>query len=175
MRCNNNRATTLECRMRIAALVANLTEPVRDLMTTGAPWVRPRDPSDYWLAAELFADTCPVAIADDGTVTGAAIGFRSQTRPADVYVQDVIVHPAHRRQGIAAALISHLRTVASAAGATRIYLTSEPANTAAHAAWLALGFTNRHGDYRDPQTGVEVIANSKGPGKDRAVYDLDIA
>lgn len=161
--------------MRIAALTTDLTGPVRDLMTTGEPWVRPRDPSDYWLAAALFADTCPVALADNGTVIGAVIGFRSQTHPVDVYVQDVIVHPDHRRQGIAAALIGHVRTVASAAGSKRIYLTSEPANSAAHASWLALGFTNRRGDYRDQQTGVEVVADFKGPGKDRAVYDLNLA
>lgn len=158
--------------MRIVALTTDLTGPVRDLMATGEPWVRPRDPSDYWLAAALFADTCPVAHADDGTVIGAAIGYRSQIQPVDVYVQDVIVHPSHRRQGVAAALLGHVRAAASAAGCQRIYLTSEPANTAAHAAWLALGFTNRPGDFQDPATGVHVVANFKGQGKHRAVYDL---
>lgn len=161
-------------RMHITPLSHELTGSVRDLMTAGAPWVRPRDPSDYWLCAELFAPTCPLALAGDGTVIGALIAYRSQVQPAQLYVQDLIVDPDRRRQGVAAALLAHLRRAAGALGCEQIYLTSEPANAVAHQTWLRSGFVNRPGDYRDAATGVHVVRDFKGPGKDRAVYDLEL-
>ena len=69
---------------------------VMELMRLGEPYIRVRADSDYWLYAHLFADTCPVAVAERQLV-GAAIAFRSQRRPQDVYVQDVITHPRWRR------------------------------------------------------------------------------
>jgi hypothetical protein len=54
----------------------------------------------------------------------------------------------------------------------RIYLTSEPANTAAHATWTSLGFVNLAGDFT--VNDVAVTRDFKGPGKDRAVYQLQI-
>lgn len=69
-------------------------------------------------------------------------------------------------------MLTALREQAKSWGCTRLYLTSEPDNTAAHAAWRTLGFVNVAGD-RDID-GVSVTSNFKGPGKDRAVYQLDM-
>jgi len=75
---------------------------VERLMALGAPYVRARSASDYWLYATLFSSTCPVAI-DDGMLVGAVVAMRSQDNPNDVYVQDVAV-PDHRHRGVAATL-----------------------------------------------------------------------
>jgi GNAT superfamily N-acetyltransferase len=155
--------------MKIVRLGQDLIPEVIALMERGAPYIRPRTASDYWAYARLFSSTCPLALVDE-QVVGAVMAFRSQDDPDDVYVQDVMVDPDHRREGIAHQLIVSVRDRATAWGCRRLYLTSEPANTAAHATWLALGFTNVAGDV--VIGGVSVKVDFKGPGKDRAVYEL---
>jgi 8-oxo-dGTP pyrophosphatase MutT (NUDIX family)/GNAT superfamily N-acetyltransferase len=147
-------------------------DDVERLMTLGDPYVRVRSASDYWLYATLFSSTCQVAI-DDGMLVGAVVAMRSQDNPNDVYVQDVAVHPDHRRRGIATTLLGVVIARARRWGARRLYLTSEPDNTAAAATWRRLGFTNLPGDTTIGD--VQVIADYKGPGKHRAVYQLDLS
>ena len=143
---------------------------VQRLMELGGPHLHARTLSDYWLYATLFSSTCPLAIDDDGTVIGAVVAFRSQDDPADVYVQDVVVHPRHRRKGVTRALLRSVRCQAEEWGCRRLYLTSEPDNEAAHATWPALGFLNVPGDQE--VNGVLVRTDFKGPGRGRAVYEL---
>ncbi len=158
--------------MIIAALTQDRIPNVEVLMALGEPYVRVRGSSDYWLYARLFSSTCRVALADNKMV-GAVIAFRSQDEPSDMYVQDVMVHPDHRRRGVTRALLDAVRAQGAAWGCGRVYLTSEPDNTPAHAAWLSLGFVNVAGDRID--NGVSVVSDFKGPGKDRAVYELTLA
>ncbi len=155
--------------MKITALEQALIPYVRDLMALGEPYIRVRTDSDYWLYARLFSSTCPVAILN-GRVVGTVIAFRSQDDPGDVYVQDVMTHPDHRGCGVASLLMNAVRDRAVQLGCTCLYLTSEPENTAAHATWTSLGFVNCPGDRT--VGGIEVTADFKGPGKDRAVYEL---
>lgn len=152
--------------------VDNIDDVVR-LMELGEPYIRARTPSDYWLYASLFSSTCPLAIAEDDSIAGAIIAFRSQDNPADVYVQDVMIHPSHRRQGIASTLLDSVRSQAEKWSCQRIYLTSEPENHTAHATWTKLGFINVPGDYEIE--GVSIITDFKGPGKSRAVYELQVS
>ncbi|MBB5159291.1 GNAT family N-acetyltransferase [Saccharopolyspora phatthalungensis] len=70
------------------------------------------------------------------------------------------------------ALLDVVRSRAVTWGCRRLYLTSEPDNTAAHSAWTNLGFTNVPGDHN--VNGVSVITDFKGPDKSRAVYELII-
>lgn len=149
--------------------IQHITE-VQQLMGLGEPYIRARGLSEYWLYAELFSSTCPLTIDDNGTVTGSVIAFRSQDNPSDVYIQDVMIHPDHRRRGIATALLNSVRTQAEKWDCTRIYLTSEPENHAAHSTWTTLGFTNVPGDHEID--GVSIITDYKGPGRSRAVYEL---
>jgi GNAT superfamily N-acetyltransferase len=157
--------------MKITPLRQELIPQVIALMGLGEPYIRPRTYSDYWGYATLFSTTCPVALVGE-EVAGAVMAFRSQDDPADVYVQDVMTHPDHRQQGVSRALITAVSDQAASWGCTRLYLTSEPENTAAQATWRALGFVNVPGDLE--VNGVAVISNFKGPGKHRAVYQLDL-
>lgn len=90
-----------------------------------------------------------------------------------MYIQDVMIDPEHRRTGLAALLVAHIRRRAEAWGCRRLYLTSEPDNHAAHAAWLAMGFRNVPGE--DLVDGVWVTRDFKGPGKHRALYEHSVA
>ncbi|WP_239335324.1 N-acetyltransferase [Frankia sp. CiP3] len=140
-------------------------------MELGAPYVRVRTGSDYWLYARLFSSSCPVGLVGD-QVAGAVIAFRSQDDPSDVYVQDVVTHPDHRGRGVARKLLTAVRNRATEWGCAQLYLTSEPENTAAHAAWTSMGFVNLDGDILVDE--VSVTRDFKGPGKDRAVYALNL-
>lgn len=141
------------------------------LMELGAPYVRPRTSSDYWLYAALFSTTCPIAHRNNHLI-GAIIAFRSQDQPNDVYLQDVITHPQHRRTGITTALLDTLIDSSTALGAHRLYLTSEPDNTVAHTTWTRLGFRNIPGDHTI--NGISTVTDYKGPGKHRAVYERQV-
>lgn len=90
--------------MKIVPLNHGLTAQVRQLMKSGAPYVRARTESDYWLYAELFSSTCPVALIDN-EVAGSVIAFRSQDSPEDVYVQDVMTNGRFRGRDIAKTLL----------------------------------------------------------------------
>jgi GNAT superfamily N-acetyltransferase len=140
-------------------------------MELGEPFIRPRTHSDYWLYAQLFSSTCLVAVVGDH-IAGAVMAFRSQEDPADVYIQDVMTHPDHRRTGVAHTLLDHIRARAHQWGCTRIYLTSEPSNSDAHETWTSLGFANLPGDHT--VNGVSVTTDYKGPGRSRAVYQLTL-
>ncbi|MGH3839034.1 MAG: GNAT family N-acetyltransferase [Pseudonocardiaceae bacterium] len=157
--------------MLVATLSQDRIQQVRDLMELGAPYIRVRTYSDYWLYASLFSSSCPVALVDN-VVVGAVIAFRSQDKPDDVYVQDVMIHPEHRNHGIARTLLAEVRRRATEWGCVRLYLTSEPENTAAHATWMSLGFVNMPGERA--VDGISVVRNFKGPGRDRAVYQLNL-
>lgn len=158
--------------MKIDRLRVHHLRAVIDLLSLGEPYIRPRTESDYWLYASLFSATCPVAIVNDDLV-GVAIAFRSQDDPDDIYIQDVMVHPDHRRRGIAQALITDVREQAERWGCTRLYLTSEPDNAPAQAAWGSMGFRNVPGSLNID--GVSVTADFKGPGRHRAVYERPLA
>ncbi|MEU4215864.1 GNAT family N-acetyltransferase [Actinoplanes sp. NPDC026623] len=157
--------------MRIVAMNDHVIAGIEDLMGMGAPYVRARSSSDYWLYATLFSSTCPVAI-DGDQILGAVVAMRSQDEPNDVYIQDVMTHPEHRRSGVAQALLGFVIAQAIAWKCRRLYLTSEADNDAAASTWQRLKFTNIPGDRM--VNGVHVISNFKGPGKDRAVYELTL-
>ncbi|WP_067470533.1 GNAT family N-acetyltransferase [Nocardia amamiensis] len=158
--------------MIVTPLQPEQISEVRELMGLGEPFISARTLSDYWLYAKLFSSTCPIAIGEDSTITGAVIAFRSQNDPADVYVQDVMTHPRHRQRGIAGALLRSVRSQAEKWDCERLYLTSEPDNYAAHASWAALGFVNVPGDHEI--NGISVVTDFKGPGRSRAVYELSL-
>ncbi len=156
--------------MKIVPLAVELIGPVKELLGLGEPYIGVRTDSDYWLYATLFSSTCPVMLGDEGSPVGVVIAFRSQDDPADIYVQDVMVHPHQRGRSVAAKLLLEVQQMATSWGCRRLYLTSEPGNSSADRAWRKLGFVNVPGDL--VEHGVQVIKDFKGPGKHRAVYEL---
>lgn len=159
--------------MIVTALRPEHISEIQRLMELGEPYIHARSLSDYWLYAALFSSTCPIAVGEGNSITGAVIAFRSQDAPADVYVQDVMIRPRHRRCGIARALLDSVRSQAEEWDCERIYLTSEPDNQAAHATWTALGFANAQSDYEID--GIWVTADFKGPDRSRAVYEMSLS
>ncbi|WIX85738.1 GNAT family N-acetyltransferase [Amycolatopsis sp. DG1A-15b] len=157
--------------MKITSLAQHDIPEVIELMKLGGPYIRPRTASDYWLYATLFSSTCPIA-RDNRQLVGAIMAFHSQDNPDDLYIQDVITHPEHRRKGITSALLDTVCQRATVLGAVRLYLTSEPDNTTAHNTWTRRGFVNVPGD--QDFNGVSVISDYKGPGKHRAVYERQL-
>ncbi len=158
-------------QIEVKELTLDLISQVQELMDHGYPFIRKRTDSDYWLYSQLFSSSCPVALLN-GKVVGAIIAFRSQIKPDEVYVQDVITHSDYRKQGVSKLLLTYLQKQAIEWCCTRIYLTSEPNNKVAHAVWLSLGFTNLLGDLGI--NGIHVCKDFKGSGKDRAVYQLNL-
>lgn len=69
--------------MNIVPLHQDLIPQVIALMEQGAPYIRARTYSDYWLYARLFSSSCPVAVIE-GEIAGAVTAFRSQDEPCDV-------------------------------------------------------------------------------------------
>ncbi|MDO3646234.1 GNAT family N-acetyltransferase [Nocardia mangyaensis] len=120
----------------------------------------------------LFSSTCPLAVVG-GRVAGSVIAFRSQDEPGDIYVQDVVTDPGHRRQGITRALLDTVAGRGCEWWCRRLHLTSEPGNRTAHAAWTAPGFTNVVGDRSFGD--VSAVTDYEGPGRTRAVYELALS
>ena len=70
------------------------------------------------MSAELFGVTpaahVTLAVAHDGSVAGMALWFRTFSTflgRSGIWLEDLFVRPAHRRRGVASALIGHLRTL----------------------------------------------------------------
>ncbi|WP_198377356.1 GNAT family N-acetyltransferase [Neoroseomonas rubea] len=83
-----------------------------------------------------------VAEAEDGTLIGYATAHATyETGHAErgIYVADLYVASAHRRQGIARALLAATARRGHAIGARHLWLTAQDNNTAAHAFYRRLG------------------------------------
>ncbi|MDX2102624.1 MAG: GNAT family N-acetyltransferase [Alphaproteobacteria bacterium] len=101
-------------------------------------------PSDEHLAAWLATPTQLLRVVVDaqGAVLGAASAFvlsLPRTPVPEVYLYDLAVDEAHRRQGIATALIQDLRRHAGACGAACVYVQADAEDDAALALYARLG------------------------------------
>ena len=106
-------------------------------------------PDDRLTAAQVEGDLigsdCTivmVAEAADGRLVGYATAHPTyETGHAErgLYVGDLYVTPAHRRQGVARALLGALARHGHTMGARHLWLTAKQDNTAAHAFYRRLG------------------------------------
>lgn len=100
-------------------------------------------PRRTWTAAFLEREdnVLLVATADDG----AAVGMLTATRlhhpdkPPELLVREVGVEPAHRRVGVASALVRSAVDLGAELGCSETWLVTESGNTAAGALYDALG------------------------------------
>ncbi len=93
------------------------------------------------------ADHCLLAARVEGVCVGTATGVvcRGLYGGADAYlvVEDVVVDPAHRRKGIATALIRRLEQFASDNACAQVILLTESVRSDAVALYSSCGFEQR--------------------------------
>ena len=92
-------------------------------------------------------------------VWGAVLACVNQSRPQDLYVDQVAVDPAWRGQGVTKLLLDAVEAAGRARGCTRLWLSTDPLNPAVRA-WPPLGFSS-----------LGVRRDFKGAGKDREVFE----
>lgn len=100
-------------------------------------------PGDAYLAELLSKDHVIALTAWEGdTVTGGLVAYeldKFEMARSEIYIYDLAVAEAHRRKGIATALIEHLRTIAAARGAWVVYVQADYGDDPAIALYTKLG------------------------------------
>ncbi|MCR9128173.1 MAG: AAC(3)-I family aminoglycoside N-acetyltransferase [Alphaproteobacteria bacterium] len=100
-------------------------------------------PSDDYLADRLARHDIIVLCAFEGeTVIGGLVAYvldKLEQARAEVYIYDLAVAEAHRRQGAATALIEALKPIAREAGAWVIYVQADYEDPPAIALYEKLG------------------------------------
>jgi len=100
-------------------------------------------PDSGYLSNQLKLDTFIALVALDGeTVVGGLAAYvlpKFEQARNEVYIYDLAVDEAHRRQGIATALIEHLKDVARSKGAYVIFVQSELGDEPATSLYASLG------------------------------------
>ena len=100
-------------------------------------------PSDDYLRTLLEKPTFVALAALDGEgVVGGLVAYvldKFERQRSEVYVYDLAVAEAHRRQGIARRLIEALKPIARARGAWVIYVQADRGDAAAIALYESLG------------------------------------
>ena len=133
---------------------------ISQVMATGRPWLP--EHTDYWLWKECFGDTSFIAF-DGNRPSGGVLACVNQSRPADLYIDQVAVDPAWRGQGVTRRLIAAVQAEAQKRGCSRLWLSTDPMNPAIRA-WPPLGFA-----------ALGVRKDFKGAGKDRAIFEKRLA
>jgi aminoglycoside 3-N-acetyltransferase I len=100
-------------------------------------------PSDAY-ATELLAKEHVVALAalKDGEVVGGLVAYeldKFEQARRELYIYDLAVAEAHRRQGVATALIRRLQATAAARGCWVIYVQADYGDEPAIALYQSLG------------------------------------
>jgi aminoglycoside 3-N-acetyltransferase I len=103
-----------------------------------------RNPPGAGYLRELLGSGYFIALAalKDGEVVGGLTAYelkKFEQERSEIYLYDLAVAAAHRRQGIAAALIQELRALAAARGAYVIFVQADLGDAAAIALYSKLG------------------------------------
>jgi len=104
-----------------------------------------RRPSDDYLRKLLAGDSfIALAALKDGAVVGGIAAYqlhKFEQERSEIYLYDLAVRAAHRRQGIATALIQRLKAIAAARGAYVIFVQADtgPEDQPAIALYTRLG------------------------------------
>ncbi len=100
-------------------------------------------PDDAWLTRLLGSETfIALAAIDDGAVVGGIAAYvldKFEQARREVYLYDLAVAEAHRRRGIATALIGQLKREAKARGAYVIFVQADLGDGPAIALYEGLG------------------------------------
>jgi len=100
-------------------------------------------PSKAYMERLLGSDTfIAVAALKHEEVVGGLAAYvlpKFEQEKSEVYIYDLAVAAAHRREGIATALIAKLKGIASVRGACVIFVQADPGDDAAIALYTRLG------------------------------------
>lgn len=100
-------------------------------------------PDDEYLQGLLDSQTFVALAALAGTeVIGGLVGYvlpKFEQARSEFYIYDLAVHEAHRRRGVATALIQELRQVAAARGIYGIFVQADYGDDPAIALYTRLG------------------------------------
>lgn len=120
------------------ALLTTFGEAFEDAETYGAA-----QPSTAYLERLLGGDHfIALAAVKNGAVVGGLAAYELQKfeqERAEIYIYDLAVAAAHRREGIATALIQDLKKVAAAHGAYVIFVQADLGDEPAIALYTKLG------------------------------------
>ena len=94
--------------------------------------------------AEVLADPRTIVLVAevDGAVVGGLVAYelrKLEQARSELYIYDLAVAAAHRRQGIARALIEELRRIAAEIGAWVVYVQADYGDDPAIALYTSLG------------------------------------
>jgi aminoglycoside 3-N-acetyltransferase I len=99
-------------------------------------------PSATYLARLLGSEAfIALAAVKDGTVIGGLAAFelpKFEQERSEVYIYDIAVASAHRRQGVATALIEQVKVIGKARGAWVVFIQAEQDNAPAIALYSKL-------------------------------------
>lgn len=100
-------------------------------------------PDDAYLLDLLSREHIHALVALlDGAVIGGLVAYeldKFERARREIYIYDLAVAEAHRRQGVATALIDHLRALAAARGAWVIFVQADYGDAPAIALYQKLG------------------------------------
>ncbi len=122
-------------------------------------------PTSEYLAQLLARDTfiAIVALRDD-TVVGAMTAYvlpKFEQARSEIYIYDLAVAEAHRRRGVATAMIELLRGIAARRGAYVIFVQADPGDEPAIALYTGLG-------RREDVIHFDIAPANESPGEPRA-------
>jgi aminoglycoside 3-N-acetyltransferase I len=100
-------------------------------------------PDDAYVEALLAKPhVIPLVALQGDAVIGALVAYeleKFEQARSEIYIYDLAVDEAHRRQGVATALIDHLRAIARERGAWVIYVQADYGDEPAIALYTKLG------------------------------------
>jgi aminoglycoside 3-N-acetyltransferase I len=100
-------------------------------------------PDDRYLRRLLATETfIAIAAVEASTVIGGLAAYvlpKFEQARSEIYIYDLAVHEAHRRNGVATSLIGELKKVAVQRGAYVIYVQADHGDDAAIALYTKLG------------------------------------
>ena len=107
------------------------------------PTFSDRQPTDEYLANLLRSETfIALAAFDHDVAIGALAAYvlpKFEQARSEIYIYDLAVASSHRRQGVATALINHLKREAMELGAYVIYVQADYGDDPAVALYTKLG------------------------------------
>ena len=122
----------------LRAMLAVFATAFDDVETYGA-----KQPDDAYLEALLARDTfVAIAAFASGDVVGGLAGYvlpKFEQERSELYIYDLAVAAAHRRRGVATALIAALRRIAAERGVWVVFVQADRGDDAAIALYDKLG------------------------------------